>query len=190
VKRKAVYTTGDVADICNLSQQTIIRCFDTGQLGGFKVPGSRFRRIPHADLVKFMQDNKIPLGELEDNSIRVLVVDDDELMLEVFVDALKSDGRFEVATAQTGYDAGLMTSKFQPDVVVLDFMLPDINGNLVCKRIRSDPDLTGIKILAISGVVNPAELDQLMQAGADDFIKKPFNIDTVIERIVELARGR
>ena len=63
VRRKAVYTTGEAADICNLSQQTIIRCFDSGQLGGFRVPGSKFRRIPHAELIKFMSDNGIPLGD-------------------------------------------------------------------------------------------------------------------------------
>ena len=185
-----MYTTGEAADICNLSQQTIIRCFDSGQLGGFRVPGSKFRRIPHPELVKFMQDNNIPLGGMDDGSIRVLVVDDDEKLLELFTDALAVTGRFDVATAQNGYDAGLMTSKFQPDVVVLDYMLPDINGTKVCERIRSDPDLTGIRILAISGVVNPAEIEQLRSAGADDFIKKPFNIDSVIERIIELARKR
>ena len=190
VRRKAVYTTGDVADICNLSQQTIIRCFDNGQLGGFRVPGSRFRRIPHAELIKFMKDNKIPLNGMDQSGIRVLVVDDDEGLLELFSDALQADGRFEVATAENGYDAGLMTSKFKPDIVVLDYMLPDINGTQVCERIRKDPDLTGIRILAISGVVNPAEIEQLRKSGADDFIKKPFNIDTVIERIVELSRER
>jgi len=149
VRRKAVYTTGEAADICNLSQQTIIRCFDSGQLGGFRVPGSKFRRIPHAELIKFMTDNGIPLGVMEDGNIRVLVVDDDKDVLALFSDALGRDGRFEVATAENGYDAGLMTSKFQPDLVILDYMLPDINGNEVCQRIRSDSDLTGIRILAI-----------------------------------------
>lgn len=190
MKRKAVYTTGEAAEICNLSQQTIIRCFDAGQLGGFRVPGSKFRRIPHAELIKFMQDHGIPLGGMDDGAIRVLVVDDDERLLELFTDALSMTGRFEVATAGTGYEAGRMTTKFQPDVVVLDYMLPDINGTKVCESIRSDPDLAGTRILAISGVVNPAEIDQLLAAGADDFIKKPFNIDSVVERIIELARGR
>ena len=189
MRLKAVYTTGEAADICRLSQQTIIRCFDSGQLQGFRVPGSKFRRIPRDLLVKFMKDNNIPLEGMESQKIRVLVVDDDPQIIELFVDALKTDGRFVVATASSGYDAGVMTQQFQPDVVVLDYMLGDINGNVVCKTIRDNPDLSDIKILIISGMVNPAEIEKLMEAGADDFIKKPFNIAKVIERIQELVKA-
>jgi len=190
VRRKAVYTTGEAAEICKLSQQTIIRCFDSGQLGGFRVPGSRFRRIPHDALVRFMKDNGIPMNSLElGEKIRVLVVDDDPQIVELFVDVLENDERFEVATARSGYDAGLITEKFRPNVVVLDYMLPDINGNVVCQTIRNNPDLSRIRILIISGMVDPEEVKRLTEAGADDFIKKPFNIDNVVGRIVELARA-
>jgi len=190
VRHKPVYTTGEVAEICNLSQQTIIRCFDSGQLEGFRVPGSRFRRIPRDKLIKFMKDNNIPLNGIENDRIRVLVVDDDPEVLELFVDVLKSDGRFEIATAQTGYDAGMLTQKFRPDVVVLDYLLPDINGDKVCRTIRQDPELSKIKILVISGMANPTEVDAILAAGADDFIKKPFNIENFIERMVRLVKRR
>ena len=187
VKQKAVYTTGEAADVCRLSQQTIIRCFDSGQLDGFRVPGSKFRRIPRKALVKFMRDNKIPLDGLGSDKIRVLIVDDDKQVLELFVDALAERHEFEVATAMTGYDAGVVTQEFRPDIVVLDYMLPDINGTVVCRTIRENPELAHIKILIISGVVHPEQVDSLMEAGADDFIKKPFNIEKVIERILELV---
>ena len=188
MRPKAVYTTGEAAEICKLSQQTIIRCFDSGQLQGFRVPGSKFRRIPHQSLLTFMKDNGIPLDGLESDKIRVLVVDDDPQIVELFVDVLDADGRFEVATAQTGYEAGVTTQQFKPHVLVLDFMLPDINGNVVCKTIRQNPDLADIKILIISGVVNPKEVEQLMQVGANDFIKKPFNIEQVLQRIEKLVK--
>jgi excisionase family DNA binding protein len=185
-----VYTTGEAAEICKLSQQTVIRCFDSGQLKGFRVPGSKFRRIPRAELLAFMKTNGIPMESLEtDYKIRVLVVDDDPDVVELFVDALKEDGLFEVATASTGYGAGVMTQQFSPDIVVLDFMLPDINGNAVCRTIRENPEMKHIKVLVISGAVNPAEIDKLKAAGADDFIKKPFNIEHVTRRIKELVRG-
>jgi len=190
VRHKAVYTTGEAAEICNLSQQTIIRCFDSGQLEGFRVPGSRFRRIPREKLIKFMKDNNIPLNGIENDKIRVLVVDDDPEVLELFVDVLKSDGRFEIATAQTGYDAGMLTQRFRPDVVVLDYLLPDINGDKVCRTLREDPELSKIKILVISGMANPTEVDAILAAGADDFIKKPFNIENFIERMVKLVKRR
>ena len=188
VKRKKVYTTGEAAQVCNLSQQTIIRCFDNGQLGGFRVPGSKFRRIPHAELKAFLKTNNIPLDGLGSDKARILVVDDNPEIVELFVDVLKHDGRFEVATATTGYDAGMLTQSFMPDLVILDYMLPDINGNVVCETIRRNPDLADVKILIISGLVNKSEIDLLLGAGANDFIKKPFNIAKVVDRIVELLQ--
>ena len=188
MRNRAVYTTGEAAAICKLSQQTIIRCFDSGQLEGFRVPGSRFRRIPRDKLIKFMRDNNIPMDGLESDKIRVLIVDDDEQIVELFVDALETDGRFEVATAQNGYDAGMMTQKFRPDIVVLDYMLPDINGDRVCHTIRRDPDLSNTRVLVISGMANPAEVEAVLAAGADDFIKKPFNIENVIARMMKLVK--
>ncbi|MHC4983252.1 MAG: response regulator [Planctomycetota bacterium] len=136
-----------------------------------------------------MKKHNIPMDGMEDERIRVLVVDDDPEIVELFVDVLESDGRFDVSTAQTGYDAGVMTQQFRPDIVVLDYMLPDINGNVVCRTIRDNPELSHIKILIISGMVNPAEIDELKQAGADDFIRKPFNIEGVVKRIVELVKA-
>ena len=189
VRDKAVFTTGEAAKICKLSQQTIIRCFDSGQLEGFRVPGSRFRRVPRGNLIKFMRDNNIPMDGFGDDRFRVLVVDDEPEIVELFVDALEADGRFEVSTAQTGYEAGMLTEKFRPDIVVLDYLLPDINGTAVCRTIRSQPELAGVKILAISAIANPAEEEDLMAAGADAFLKKPFNIEQVIERILELVRA-
>ena len=189
MRHKAVYTTGEAAEICKLSQQTIIRCFDSGQLKGFRVPNSKFRRIPRDALIEFMKKNSIPMDGMDDDRIRVLVVDDDPQIVELFVDVLESDGRFEVATAKTGFDAGVMTLKLRPDIVVLDYMLPDINGNVVCRTIRENQDLADTRILIISGVVNPSEIEKLKEAGADDFIKKPFNIENVVDRIVELVKS-
>jgi two-component system OmpR family response regulator len=183
---KNVYTTGEVAQICKISQQTVIRCFDNGRLKGFRVPGSRFRRIPREALISFMKENQIPLDQLESGKKRVLVVDDDDAIVEMFTELLERDGRFEVRTAMTGYDAGLITHEFRPDIILLDFKLPDVNGNVVCRTIRSMPRLEHIKIVAVSGVADPDEVRELMAAGADEFIKKPFEIDSVISRMADL----
>src|SRR5438477_8663315 len=127
---KTVFTTGEAAEICKVSQQTIIRCFDSGRLRGFRVPGSRFRRIPRDALVQFMKDNGIPPDALDNGKSKILVVDDDPEIVELFVDVLDRDGRFEVKTASTGYDAGMITQEFGPDLIILDYMLPDINGKI------------------------------------------------------------
>ena len=183
---KTIFTTGEAADICKVSQQTIIRCFDSGRLKGFRVPGSRFRRIPRDALMAFMKENQIPPDALESGKSKVLVVDDDPEIVELFVDVLERDGRFDVRTAGTGYDAGMITTEFHPDLILLDYMLPDVNGNVVCRTIRSKEEFADTKIIIVSGVVNQDEIDELMQAGANDFVKKPFNIEKLIERIGQL----
>lgn len=185
-RMKNVFTTGEVAEVCGISQQTVIRCFDNGRLNGFRVPGSKFRRIPRDALVAFMKSNGIPLANLDSGKRRVLIVDDDVAIVEMLEDLLTRDGRFEVRSASNGFEAGAMTSEFRPDILLLDYMLPDINGNIVCQRVRNDPNLAQTKIIIVSGAVAPSEVAQLMAAGADDFIKKPFDVDTLISRMVEL----
>jgi two-component system, OmpR family, response regulator len=184
---KNVYTTGEVAQICKVSQQTVIRCFDSGRLKGFRVPGSKFRRIPRDCLMQFMKENGIPLDSLESGKKRVLVVDDDEAIVEMLTELLERDGRFEVRTASSGYDAGLLTHEFRPDIIILDFKLPDVNGNVVCRTLRSNPAFEHIKIIIISGVVDKDEIEELMAAGADDFLQKPFQIDELLARMVQLV---
>lgn len=186
-RNKSVFTTGEVAQICKVSQQTVIRCFDSGRLKGFRVPGSRFRRIPRDSLLTFMKHNGIPLDHLESGKKRVLVVDDDKAIVEMFSDLLGRDGRFEVETASTGYDAGILTEKFRPDVILLDFKLPDINGTAVCRTVRANPNLEHMRIIAISGVADPDEIEELKAAGADDFIRKPFDINEVIARVADMV---
>ncbi|MCZ6445064.1 MAG: response regulator [Planctomycetota bacterium] len=184
--KKQVFTTGEAAEICKVSQQTIIRCFDNGRLHGFRVPGSRFRRIPRGELLRFMKANDIPIDGLESTRKRVLVVDDDEQILDLFLDVFGRDDRFEVKTAKTGYDAGLLTEKFKPHLILLDYMLPDINGNLVCERVRANAELVDTRIIIVSGVVKQDEIDALLNNGADEFFKKPFNIDELVKRVAEL----
>lgn len=183
---KSVYSTGEAAAICKVSQQTIIRCFDAGKLQGFRVPGSRFRRIPRESLIKFMKENDIPLDLLDSGRRKVLVVDDDPEIVELMVDVLERDGRFDVRTAGSGYDAGVMTQEFQPDIIILDYMLPDVNGNVVCKTIRQNPAFEHMKIIIVSGVVNPDEVSLLIDAGANEFLQKPFSIDELVGKMTTL----
>lgn len=180
---KTVFTTGEAAKICKVSQQTIIRCFDSGQLRGFRVPGSRFRRIPRESLFRFMRDNGIPTDALESGKRKVLVVDDDEELVDLISDVLESDGRFEVRIANNGFDAGMMVKEYRPDLIVLDVMLPDINGKEVCQRVRGDESLDGVRIICISGMVEDDKIDELKEVGANSFLHKPFEIDVLIDRM-------
>jgi excisionase family DNA binding protein len=182
---KTVFTTGEAAKICKVSQQTIIRCFDNGQLKGFRVPGSKFRRIPREALYKFMKDNGIPTDALESGKRKVLLVDDDVDIVEMIHKALDEDGRFEVRIAANGFDAGMMVKEYRPDLIILDVMLPDINGKEVCHRVRSDNTLEEVRIICISGMVEEDKIQELKLAGADDFLHKPFDVDVLIERMCQ-----
>jgi excisionase family DNA binding protein len=180
---KTVFTTGEAAKLCKVSQQTIIRCFDNGQLKGFRVPGSRFRRIPREALYRFMKDNGIPTDSLESGKRKILLVDDDMELVELMTKVLEEDGRFEVRAAHTGFDAGMMVKEYHPDLIVLDVMLPDINGKEVCHRVRSDSSLEDVRILCISGMIEDDKIHELKLAGADDFLHKPFEIEELIDRM-------
>lgn len=187
-KMKDLFTTGEAAEICKISQQTIIRCFDAGRLDGFRVPGSRFRRIPRQNLIKFMKDNNIPLDSIESGKRKVLIVDDDAEIVELIVEVLERDGRFEVKTASSGYEAGMATQRFRPELILLDYMLPDVNGNVVCQTIRKNPEFENIKIIIVSGVVKEDEIAQLLKSGAEDFIRKPFNITELTDKITAVLQ--
>ena len=183
---KTVFTTGEAAKICKVSQQTIIRCFDSGQLKGFRVPGSRFRRIPREQLFVFMRDNGIPTDALESGKRRVLIVDDDHELVELITDVLERDSRFEVRSVNNGFDAGMMVKEYRPDLIVLDIMLPDINGKEVCQRVRNDKTTDDVRIICISGMVEEDKVGELKAAGADDFMHKPFEIDRLLDRMCQL----
>jgi len=183
---KTVFTTGEAAKICKVSQQTIIRCFDSGQLKGFRVPGSRFRRIPREQLFNFMRDNGIPTDALESGKRKVLLGDDDLELVELLTDVLERDGRFEVRSVNNGFDAGMMVKDYRPDIIVLDVMLPDINGKEVCQRVRSDKEMDDVRIICISGMVEEDKVSELRAAGADDFMHKPFEVERLVSRMCQL----
>jgi len=98
-------------------------------------------------------------------------------------DILTHDGRFETRTASSGYEAGMMTERFRPDLILLDYMLPDVNGNVVCQTIRKNPEFENIKIIIVSGVIKQEEIEQLLKSGAEGFVKKPFTISELTEKI-------
>jgi excisionase family DNA binding protein len=185
-RMKTVFTTGEAAKICKVSQQTIIRCFDNGQLKGFRVPGSKFRRIPREMLYRFMKDNQIPTDALESGKRKVLLVDDDVEVVEMMTRFLVEDGRFEVRVASNGFDAGMMVKDYRPDIMVLDVMLPDINGKEVCQRVRSDSTMDEVRIICISGMVEEDKIDDLRDSGANDFLHKPFEVEALLDRMCQL----
>jgi two-component system, OmpR family, response regulator RpaA len=183
---KTVFTTGEAAKVCKVSQQTIIRCFDSGQLKGFRVPGSRFRRIPRDALYRFMKENGIPTDALESGRRRVLIVDDDQAVVDLISEVLAGDARFETKVVNNGFGAGILAKEYHPDLIILDVMLPDINGQQVCELLRKDATMSDIKIICISGMIEEDKIQELRESGADDFLHKPLDIDELMRRVCRL----
>ncbi|MEM6330059.1 MAG: response regulator [Planctomycetota bacterium] len=183
---KTVFTTGEAAKICKVIQRTNNRCFDSGQLKGFRVPGSRFRRIPRDQLYAFMRDNGIPTDALDSGKRKLLIVDDDQDLVDLLVDHFERDGRFDVQSVNNGFGAGMLIKEFRPDLVILDIMLPDINGMEVCQLVRGDKTMDDVRIICISGMVEEDRIQKLRDAGANDFMKKPFDVDTLTTRVCQL----
>ena len=110
-------------------------------------------------------------------------MDDDAELVELIVKVLDEDGRFEVRVAGNGFDAGMMVKEYRPDLIVLDVMLPDINGKEVCHRVRADSTLEDVRILCISGMIEEDKIQELRLSGADDFLHKPFMVEELIDRM-------
>ncbi len=102
------------------------------------------------------------------------------------VDCFQRDGRFEIRTANNGFDAGMQVKEFRPDCVVLDVMLPDINGKEVCQRVRSDKTMDSVKILCISGMVEPDKVNDLRNAGCKRLHAKAIHTERLLERVCDL----
>lgn len=182
-RQKDVLTTGEVAKICNVAPRTVSKWFDAGQLRGYRIPGSKDRRIPLASLVRFMKQHNIPMDGLQSGRTRVLIVDGEKDVVDVLEKVLNEQANYEVRTCATGFSSGIECEKFRPHVMLLDIHLPDINGEEVKRNIRENGDLQMTKIIAMSSKLTDGQAHHLLSTGFDGFLKKPFHVRQVIEAI-------
>jgi len=184
-KKKDVLTTGQVAKICNVAPRTVSKWFDSGQLRGYRIPGSKDRRIPLSQLVRFMRAHGIPLNGLDGGTMRVLLVDKGDERNNLIKEALEKDGRYEVRTAECGFDAGLIAEQFHPHVIFMDIMLEDINPQRICHVIRENTELQNTRIIAITSSLTEGEGQALLQQGFDEYLCKPFDIQQLVQCVDE-----
>ncbi|MCE9589732.1 MAG: response regulator [Planctomycetes bacterium] len=180
---KDILTTGEVAKVCNVAPRTVSKWFDSGQLRGYRIPGSKDRRIPLNSLIRFMKQHNIPLDGLQTGKTRVLIVDDESEIVQVLEKVLSEQANYEVHTAHGGFAAGVECEKFRPHVILLDLHLGDVPGEQVVKLVRGNADLQLTKIIAMSGKLTDGQAQALMQNGFDGYLKKPFHVRQVIESI-------
>ena len=118
----------------------------------------------------------------------ILIVDDDPDAVDLFRLALKEAG-YATRTAKSGAEALSKAQRSPPDLVVLDVVLPDINGLTVCERLRRDPATASVPVILVTIV--PGEFPRLvgMEAGADAYLHKPFHIEELISRVASVLAG-
>lgn len=187
MKHKDVLTTGEVAKVCNVAPRTVSKWFDTGKLRGYRIPGSRDRRIPVSQLVKFMRAHGMPLNGLDGGSLRVLIVDDEPAAVDLLTDMLSVRGNYEVQTAINGFEAGMLAERFSPHVILLDLMLGDIDGRDVCRNIKQNPALAATKVIAVSGQLTSRQGQKLLSEGFDGYLSKPFDTSDVVHAVEEAS---
>jgi len=182
-KVKDVLTTGEVAKICNVAPRTVSKWFDSGALHGYRIPGSKDRRIPLTQLIRFMKQHGMPLNGLMTGQTRVMIVDEEADIVEVLEKILEDEAKYDVEVARSGFDAGVIAEKFRPHVILLDLHLKGIDAPLVAKHVKSNPDLQLTKVIAMSGTMTEEATKGLTPQGFDGFLRKPFHVRQVIEAI-------
>ena len=182
-KAKDVLTTGEVAKICNVAPRTVSKWFDSGQLKGYRIPGSKDRRIPLNALIRFMKQHNIPLGGLKTGNTRVMIVDADRDLTDVMEKVLEEEAEFEVEVAHTAFAAGLLAERFRPGVLLLDDALRDAEPRTVLDTIRNSPDLQLTRVVLMSTRLGEVEGADLVHKGFDGFLKKPFHVRQVVAAI-------
>jgi len=186
-KGRNVLTTGDVAKICNVAPRTVSKWFDSGQLRGYRIPGSKDRRIPVSELIRFMKANNMPTDTLPVGKTRILVVDGENGSKSPVTDALAVRGNYEIQSVGNGFDAGAAVQRFSPHVILINLLARDIDAHGICKSIRTSEELGTIKIVALANHLSPQEATALMQKGFDGYVSDPADATEVIKKIEEVT---
>jgi len=179
-------SVSEVSKICGVTRATIWRWIKAGELQAAKTAGGHHRILPR-DLQYFMDKKKMPVRFRGRNKKRILIVDDDDSIRKFFSRILDRED-IELAYAADGFDAGIKTVQFEPDLVILDLFMPEMNGFAVCQKIKENNDTASIKIIAISGYNTKENIDRICEFGADDFCPKPLNKQVIIKAIDNLLK--
>jgi len=184
-KGKNVLTTGDVAKICHVAPRTVSKWFDNGQLRGYRIPGSKDRRIPVNELIRFMKTHNMPTSELAVGKIRVLLVDSNIKEATTMADSLRRKADYDVQIVKSNFETGSAIHKFMPHVLLINLMAEGIDAMAVCKGIRESEDLRTIKIIALVSQLSDSESKALLQKGFDSYVPYSADVVEVIKRIEE-----
>lgn len=187
---KKVFTTGQVAKICKVAPRTVSKWFDSGRLKGYRIPGSQDRRIPREQLIRFLKEHGMPLGELEEEEWhKVLLIGTEKLFNDRLKELLPEDEDYKFQYANSGFEAGMLAGNFQPDTIIIDLGLGRSEAIQIVARLRNDETHTGTLIVGLASE-DEAAPEQLGQYGFNDIFKKPFDVALLGEKIKGIAEAK
>lgn len=175
---KQSFSTSEVADYCHVTADTIRKWAEAGRIHVFKTPGGH-RRIRREDLLRFLRENNIPVhSDLAEQGVKILVVDGDSTTAPLITRFLeRSRGNFQLETAKDGFDAGRKVATFAPDLLFLDLKLAGIDAIELCRRLKETPECSGMRVIGLSESPDGELSVRVMNAGANQCMKKPFTPD-------------
>ena len=173
MKRKEYYTTSEVAKILHVAVGSVINWVDDGQFKAIITPGGH-RKIPHKELIRFLDSHKYEIPKELMQKKSVYLVDDEEEIHNFFKEIFKNMDGFDVKCYFSGTDALIAVGQQSPEIMIVDILMPDIDGIQVIKNIKSNNALNEVHIIAISA--NVEKKQESIEAGANIFLKKPFDI--------------
>jgi excisionase family DNA binding protein len=192
MKRQKFLTTGDIAHYCEVTNAAVLKWIDSGKLPVFTTPGGHYR-VLRTDFRRFLLHHGMFIDEgffgKGHSRKRVLIVDDEPMVVDFIESALRLQARYDLATATDGFEAGQLVATFQPDLIILDIMLPGMDGFEVCRRVRTDPATSHVKILVITGFATEENIEKIVHAGADDYMTKPLKLQELQEKVEEVLGG-
>ena len=180
---KSYLTPNEVAELLMVSPTTVRHWASRGKLESSVTPGGH-RRFLRSDIDNFCRENDLTMALPEDEVMRILIVDDDEeitRMLGKFFDY--SSAAVETKITSSGFEAGRVVSSFKPHVVLLDLMMPGVDGFDVCRMIKQDPDTKATRVIAMTGFYEESNVERILKLGAEVCLSKPFSFESLSEAI-------
>jgi two-component system response regulator RpaA len=187
---KKVFTTGQVAKICKVAPRTVSKWFDSGRLKGYRIPGSQDRRIPREQLIKFLKEHGMPLGELEEEEWhKVLLIGTEKLFNERLKELLPENDDYKFELANSGFEAGTLAQSFHPDTIIIDLGLGRFESVQITANLRRNDAYTATLIVGLAGE-DEAEPEKLKEQGFNDIFKKPFDTAMLAANIRGIAEAK
>ncbi|CAG0982820.1 Response regulator MprA [Planctomycetaceae bacterium] len=189
--RRSSLSTGDIARHCQVTPATVVNWIKAGKLKVYSTPGGQYRMEVNA-FIDFLNENKFPVPEelAPASERRILVIDDDEDILKLAAESLEEYmPNAVIETSSDGYDGLLKIGSFKPHAIVLDLMMPRVDGAEVCRRLRGNAETKNVFIIAVSGLSADNELvRKVKRIGVDDFFTKPLKYEEVAKSLKRLLK--